>query len=82
MGAVRLGDIASGPTSGIYPSAANFIPMGGALYFVSGFALWKTDGTEEVTVRVKEFPAISSGLVVADGVLYFTGSLGSFLVGS
>ncbi len=71
-------DLRPGPDSA---NPQNFTSVGGDLVFVAndgnGFALWKSNGTYESTVKIASFSAASSvadisNFTVIDGTLYFT----------
>lgn len=55
----------------------SFYPLGGSLYFFvdsaspTRYELWKTDGTETGTVRVKEMEAYAPARVVGDATKFF-----------
>ena len=82
-GTVRVMDINPGTNSSFQPFAFGLIAFNGALYFsaqdgVSGFELWKSDGTEAGTVRVKDInlnlgggSSSPAGFTVFNGALYF-----------
>ncbi|QRK09064.1 HYR domain-containing protein [Archangium violaceum] len=76
-------DVARGSDSS---SPSSFLRMGGTLYFVasdgeSGAELWKSDGTEDGTVRVKDINPGAAGsrpslMTALDGVLLFSANDG------
>jgi ELWxxDGT repeat protein len=80
-GTVRVKDINPGASGSFDPFRRGLIAFNGAVYFaaddgVSGFELWKSDGTDAGTARVKDIsPGASSsspiGFAVFNSALYF-----------
>ncbi|MGL4511848.1 MAG: ELWxxDGT repeat protein [Lacipirellulaceae bacterium] len=78
---VRVKDINPGSANGLYSRASHMVNVGGTLYFsandgLTGYELWKSDGTEAGTVRVRDIRAGFSGsspsnLTNVAGTLFF-----------
>ncbi|MBL8896306.1 MAG: hypothetical protein JNM84_01705 [Planctomycetes bacterium] len=85
-GTLLVKDIQPGPTSGIRnpltPNGKYLVPYEGHVYFeatdgMSGYELWRSDGTNAGTVRVADLQSGSGSsspqhLTSANGLLYFT----------
>jgi ELWxxDGT repeat protein len=86
-GTVRVKDIRPGADGAFSPYQSPFLNLNGTLYFsasdgTSGVELWKSDGTEAGTVRVKDIrpgegSSNASGLTNVNGTLYFSASDGT-----
>ena len=80
---IRLGSSDSTPLGLVYPTA-EISNVGGTLYFAandgsSGYELWKSDGTDAGTIRVKDirfgpFGSNPRSMAAVAGELYFTAS--------
>jgi ELWxxDGT repeat protein len=85
-GTVRVKDISAGAASAFGETLPELINVSGVLYFVandglSGRELWKSDGSESGTVRVKDIRtgaigAVPFSLVDVAGTLYFAANDG------
>jgi ELWxxDGT repeat protein len=80
-GTVLVKDVVSGPDIRIPPPPPIAV-MGGRAFFIiyqsvggtlTGFELWKSDGTEEGTVLVSNLPDFPSELIRAGNTLFLTG---------
>ncbi|MCA9977822.1 MAG: hypothetical protein KC413_18810, partial [Anaerolineales bacterium] len=60
-GTIRIGDT----------SANGFARVNGDIFLGGNNGLWKTDGTEEGTILIKEFPSTVGGPVNIAGTLFF-----------
>lgn len=90
-GTVMVKDIYSGALGSMNPTSSTlFVEYNGELYFAAkpdndtGLELWKTDGTEEGTVQVKDIytearsSSKPSGFVVYNDLLFFTAETSSY----
>jgi len=90
-GTVMVKDIYPGAAGSMNPtSSTHFVEYNGELYFAAkagndtGLELWKTDGTEEGTVQVKDIyledgkSSNPSGFVVFNDLLFFTAETSSY----
>jgi ELWxxDGT repeat protein len=80
-GTLQLGDLCSGSCSSSFGDV--FIAVGGRVFFTAwrGVAtapeLWKSDGTPNGTVLVKNVPGLAAAGAVVNGVLFFPANDGT-----